>query len=155
MTSFKFISKISSHCLYVIYIVIWDMCTYICINAIYLKNWPFLCHKVKKRYKIITKSFRSRDQSVRSRCISHSAAQSHVAYSVQCIRAPWSRFTRTNNTSSLFTLKINKIHVSHGIKCFQLSYITLLLLMVPTCIIINCIYVHMVLWIISSITGIC
>ena len=34
---------------------------------------------------LTTKSFRSRDQSVRSRCSSHSAAQSHVAYSVQCI----------------------------------------------------------------------
>ena len=33
---------------------------------------------------LTTKSFRSRDQSVRSRCSSHSAAQSHVAYSVQC-----------------------------------------------------------------------
>ena len=32
---------------------------------------------------LTTKSFRSRDQSVRSRCSSHSAAQSHVAYSVQ------------------------------------------------------------------------
>ena len=36
---------------------------------------------------LTTKSFRSRDQSVRSRCSSHSAAQSHVAYSVQWIRA--------------------------------------------------------------------
>ena len=34
---------------------------------------------------LTTKSFRSRDQSVRSRCSSHSAAQSHVAYSVQWI----------------------------------------------------------------------
>ena len=34
---------------------------------------------------LTTKSFRSRDQSVRSRCSSHYAAQSHVAYSVQCL----------------------------------------------------------------------
>ena len=32
---------------------------------------------------LTTKSFRSRDQSVRIRCSSHSAAQFHVAYSVQ------------------------------------------------------------------------
>ena len=34
---------------------------------------------------LTTKSFRSRDQSVRSRCSSHSAAQSHVAYSVHIL----------------------------------------------------------------------
>ena len=38
---------------------------------------------------LTTKSFRSRDQSVRSRCSSHSAAQSHVAYSVQCYSHRW------------------------------------------------------------------
>ena len=53
------------------------------INCVPL--FPVLNLRCEFEAHLTTKSFRSRDQSVRSRCSSHSAAQSHVAYSVQWI----------------------------------------------------------------------